>query len=247
VQVTLRLYAELNDFVVPASRFATVPCALARATTVKDLVEAHGVPHTEVDLVLVNGEPVGFSHLVADGDRVAVYPVFEGLDIAGVTRVRPEPLRAPRFVVDANLGRLARHLRLAGFDALFDASLGDRRLAEVSAAEGRALLTRDQGLLKRRAVTHGYYVRATAPAHQLPEVVRRFDLARLVRPFTRCTRCNAVLVAASRADVASEVPARSLACFDTFLRCTGCRRVYWRGSHAARLEAILRSAIGRYD
>ena len=175
---------------------------------------------------------------------MAAYPVFEALDVAPVTRVRPEPLRVIRFVLDVHLGRLARYLRLAGFDTLYDREAGDERLADVSRAEHRVLLTRDHGLLKRRAVTHGYCVRSTVPSRQLAEVVSRFDLRRLVRPFSRCTVCNGVLVSAPQSDVAVEVPERSRERFTEFLRCPTCRRVYWRGSHFPRLEQILAAALG---
>ena len=240
---TLRVYGELNDFLLPADRQVTLVVPVDRGTTVKDFIEAHGVPHTEIDLVLVNGESVDFGRPLGDGDRVAAYPVFEALDVAPVTRVRPEPLRVIRFVLDVHLGRLARYLRLVGFDTLYDREAGDDRLAELSRAEHRVLLTRDQGLLKRRAVTHGYCVRSTAPPRQLAEVVSRFDLRRLVRPFSRCTVCNGVLEPADRSNVEVEVPERSREQFDEFQRCPNCRRIYWRGSHFARLEQIVASAL----
>ncbi len=243
MRATLRFYAELNDLLAPRERFVTVVHDLQARASVKDVIEAHGVPHTEVDLVLVNGEPVEFRRLLGDGDRVAVYPTFEAFDIGTVTRVRPEPLRETRFILDVHLGRLARYLRLAGFDATYDNRATDAELATASAAGRRILLTRDHGLLKRGGVTHGHYVRATAPARQFAEIIRHFDLRRQVRPFTRCTACNRLLEPVQKADVASEVPERSLRHFDAFLRCGGCRRVYWRGSHAVRLEQALTRAL----
>jgi hypothetical protein len=113
---TFRFYEELNDFLPPARRKRefSVPCA--RAATAKHMIEALGVPHTEVEVVLVNGESVGFERLLRDGDRVAVYPKFEALDITPLLRVRQAPLRTTHFLADAHLGGLARLLRLAGFD-----------------------------------------------------------------------------------------------------------------------------------
>jgi uncharacterized protein len=243
VRATLRFYAELNDFLPPVLRFSALVHECSGPSSVKDVIESHGVPHTEVDLVLANGEPVDFSHVVTDGDRLAVYPVFEAFDISAVTRVRPEPLRDTRFVLDVHLGRLARHLRLAGFDTRYANDAEDADLARVASVERRVLLTRDRGLLKRNAVTHGYCVRETLPARQFSEVVRRFDLRRLVRPFTRCTCCNALLEPVAKADVKDQVPERSRCHFETFLRCAGCRRIYWRGSHAVRLEQALARAL----
>lgn len=237
--VTVRCYAELNDFLPHWRRQRAFEVATTAGQSVKDLLESLGVPHTEVDLLLRNGDAAAFEDRVEHGDRVAVYPVFEAFDIASATRVRPEPLRETRFVLDAHLGRLAGLLRLAGFDATYRRDARDEELAVASRDERRILLTRDQALLKRRAVTHGYYVRAVEPRVQAVEVVRRFQLARTARPFTRCTRCNALLDVAGKEDVAHLVPPRSLAHFQHFRHCPGCGRVYWQGSHYARLHALI--------
>jgi uncharacterized protein with PIN domain len=241
--VTVRCYAELNDFLRSERRQRPFSIITEAGRPVKDLLESLGVPHTEVDLLLVNGEPASFDATVGDGDRVAVYPVFEAFDIGATTRVRPDPLRETRFVLDGHLGRLASLLRLAGFDSAYQRDATDEELAAVSHDERRILLTRDQGLLKRRLVTHGCYVRPVEPRVQFVEIVRRFQLARTARPFTRCTRCNEVLMVATKEEVAGGVPPRSLACFRHFLRCPGCRRVYWQGSHYRRLRALIDEAL----
>jgi len=160
-----------------------------------------------------------------------------------VSPLRVKPLREPRFVLDTHLGRLAALLRLAGFDVTYQRDATDDRLAAVSRGERRILLTRDQALLKRRAVTHGYYVRAVEPRLQLIEVFRRFQLPRSARPFTRCTRCNGLLTFTGKDEVAHLVPPRSLAHFERFLRCPGCGRVYWQGSHYERLRALIDDAL----
>lgn len=239
VSVTVRCYAELNDFLEPSRRHRASDVECDAGGSVKDLLEGLGVPHTEIDLLLVNGESAGFAHRVEAGDRVSAYPMFEAFDVAPVTRVRPEPLRQVRFVLDGHLGRLARYLRLAGFDVLHAPDPEDHDLAAASARDGRILLTRDQGLLKRRAVTHGSFVRATDPKAQLVEVFSRFQLSRLARPFTRCMRCNGVLSAVEKEEVAGRVPPRSWSGHDRFLECAGCGRVYWEGSHYERLCALL--------
>ncbi len=244
-RVTVRCYAELNDFLSPERRQVPFDLLVHARTSVRDLLEGLGVPHTEIDLLLVNGESSSFSRPIADGDRVAAFPVFEAFDIAGVTRVRPDPLREVRFVLDGHLGRLAAYLRLAGFDALYRREASDAELAAVASAEHRVLLTRDQALLKRRSITHGSYVHATDPSAQLAEVVRRLQIARLARPFTRCTRCNGVLAPAAKERVAEQVPPRSRQHYQRFLQCATCGRVYWEGSHHARLQRLLDDALGR--
>ena len=237
--VTVRCYEELNDFLAPDRRRRPFAFALHRGETVKSLVESLGVPHTEVDLVLVGGQSVGFRHKLADGDRVSVYPVFESLDILAVSRVRPRPLRVTRFVLDVHLGRLARLLRLAGFDTLYANDWDDERLSRISRREGRILLTRDRGLLMRAEVTHGYCVRSTAPPEQLREVLARFDLAGRLAPFSLCLLCNEKLDRLPRRRARARVPEKVARTYRRFRACPRCGRVYWRGSHWERMRRTL--------
>ena len=241
VSATFRFYEELNDFLPRARRKVefTVPCA--QAATTKHMIEALGVPHTEVELILVNGESSGFERQLCDGDRVAVYPKFESFDVRPLLRVRPEPLRTVRFVADAHLGGLARLLRMAGFDTLYDNSIDDPTVAALSEQAGRIALTRDRDLLKRRGITHGCYVRALKPAEQFAEIFRRLDLAASARPFTLCLSCNAPLRPVPKAEVAEQLPAAVRASQDEFLTCDDCHGVFWRGSHWRRMKALLAS------
>jgi hypothetical protein len=237
-----RFYAELNDFLAPPRRQVGFEHAFDGTPTVKDRIESLGVPHTEVDVVLVDGESVGFDHRLRGGERVAVYPVFEAFDVGEVTRLRPTPLREPRFVLDVHLGRLAGDLRVLGFDARWDNDLSDTWIIETALAEHRIILTRDTGILKDGRVTHGRFVHATEPLAQLEEVVDRFQLHARVRPFSRCMKCNGEIdsVSADALDDA-EVPPRVHAEHDAFGRCTGCDRVYWAGSHYDRMRERFRS------
>lgn len=189
------------------------------------------MPHTEVDLVLVNGRAVDLGHRLRDGDRVSVYPVFEALDISSVTAVRPQPLRVVRFAADIHLGRLAGYLRLAGFDTLYRNDWDDPELAETAVRERRIILTRDRGLLMRAIVTHGHLVREIHPRAQLREVLDRFDLWRSLRPFTRCSVCNNMVEAVPKAEVEASLQPRTAAHYKEFWRCSGCGRIYWRGAH----------------
>jgi uncharacterized protein with PIN domain len=234
-----RFYAELNDFLPRQHRFVTIERLFRGEASVKDLIESVGVPHTEVDLLIVNGESVAFAYRVHDGDRIAVYPVFEALDIGPITVVRPEPLREPRFFADVHLGRLARHLRLLGFDTAYECHCDDAHLAAAAAAEGRIILTRDSGLLKRNAVTHGLFVREQQPRAQLHEVVRRLQLISRLNPFTRCLVCNEALTAVSKDRVAALVPERAWHSHERFMHCTRCTRVYWAGTHHERLRRLV--------
>lgn len=230
-----RFYGELNDFLPRASRHKTLAHRFDVSAPVKDAIEGFGVPHTEVELIIANGESVGFDYPVRDGDRISVYPVFESLDVTPLVKVRRAPLRQPRFVLDTHLGRLAAYLRLLGFDTLYRNDATDHELARL-AGEGRILLTRDTGLLKHASVTHGYYVRETEPRRQAAEVVRRFQLERRIEPFTRCLRCNEPLEPIE-GDPPGSIPAGVRERHQQFWRCPGCGRHYWKGSHYQRMHA----------
>jgi len=231
-----RFYAELNDHLPPSLQFGMVEKRFFVPASVKDMIESLGVPHTEVDLVLVNGESSDFTRMVQNGDRVAVYPVFESIDITLALRVRPEPLREPKFVLDVQLGRLAGYLRMLGFDTVYANRASDVELVRISTEQRRILLTRDRGVLKHSAVTHGYWLRETDSRRQAEEVVRRFDLARSLRPLTRCTVCNEPLTEISKAEVGGRVPQGILAWCNEFRECAGCGRAYWEGSHSRRMR-----------
>ncbi len=234
--VYLRFYAELNDFLPPEHRQVEFPHPLTGRASVKDVIEAAGVPHTEVDLILVNGVSADFAHLVSDGDRVSVYPVFEAMDITPVVRLRPRPLRNPRFILDTHLGKLATYLRMLGFDALYRNDYDDATIVRIACDENRIILTRDKGLLMRNAVTHGYWVRATRAEDQAAEVVRRFDLAGQARPFTRCLVCNGELRAVAKEEVAARLLPKTRQYYEDFCVCNSCGRIYWNGSHYERMR-----------
>jgi uncharacterized protein with PIN domain len=237
-----RFYEELNDFLPLARRKATFAQTFRGTPSVKDTIEALGVPHTEIDLILVDGRSVGFDHVLRGGERVAVYPMFERLDISPVIRLRPAPLRVTRFVADVHLGTLARHLRLLGFDTRWRNDLTDEAIIETARAERRIILTRDRGILRDGRVTHGYWLRATEPAAQLEEVVRALDLGAAIRPYTRCLECNGRVEPLPRRRAALLVPLQVFLAFRDFTRCEDCGRVYWPGSHQTRLERVVARA-----
>ena len=241
----VRFYAELNDHLAPEQRFQTLEKSFYVPGSAKDLIESFGVPHSEVELIIVNGESADFTRLLCDGDRVAVYPVFEALDVREEIRVRPHPLRDPRFVLDVHLGRLAGYLRMLGFDAAYSNAASDPELVRISVEQRRILLTRDRGLLLHRAVTHGYWLRETGSRRQAVEIVRRFDLARSLRPFTRCMACNGLLAAAAKAAVRGRLPERTAELIEEFMECRGCGRVYWKGSHYRRMRQWIEELTAR--
>jgi hypothetical protein len=243
--VTIRFYEELNAFLPPEKRKQPFEADIPLGCTAKALIEDLGVPHTEVDLILVNGQSVDFAHRPAPGDMISVYPKFESWDIGPLSRVRPAPLREVLFALDVHLGRLARLLRMFGFDSFYRNFMDDEELVRVARVEKRVILTRDRGLLKRRSVTHGYLVRSLVPRDQVSEVVRRFDLSALVRLGIRCVECNVVLERVAREVVVTRLPPAVARYYSDFSTCPRCRRIFWRGSHwrsMVELAASLRDA-----
>lgn len=223
-----RFHEELNHFLPRTRRTVEFSCACARAATTKHMIEAIGVPHTEVGLVLVNGEPAGLGRMLQEGDRVEVLPMRPPL---------PGPM--PRFVADAHLGGLARLLRMAGFDTIYDNNIDDAEVETLAESEGRVALTRDRDLLKRSGVERGCYVRALKPAHQLAEVFRRLDLAPHVKAFSLCLSCNVPLRTVDKAAVHDRLPPAVRLAHNEFLTCDHCHGVFWKGSHWRRMRQLL--------
>jgi uncharacterized protein len=207
------------------------------------MIESLGVPHTAVAAITVNCRPVDFSDLVQDGDRVDVYPASLPIGIATLP-LRPAIPREARFVLDTHLGQLTAYLRMVGFDTLYRNDYPDDELARISSQEQRILLTRDRGLLKRGIVVHGYYVRETDPQRQVVEILRRYNLAGAIAPLRRCIRCNGLLRAVQKAEVANRLAPKTREFFDQFSICAACDQVYWKGSHYERMRQFIESLLG---
>lgn len=251
VTATFRFESTLDAFLAPARRGQAIAQRCADTATVKHAIEVLGVPHTEVGRVLVNGKPADFDRRVQDGDEVVVYSAIpdardagvESFDLQGALRSDAPQPGALRFIADSHLGALARLLRMAGFDTLYDNHYHDSDIQAIATREGRVVLTRDRELLKRRAIGHGGYVRALEPAAQLREVARRFGLARAARPFSLCLHCNAPLRPVDRHAVRSRVPEMAWSRHERFHTCDVCRRVFWAGTHWQRMRKLLQQAL----
>jgi uncharacterized protein with PIN domain len=234
-RVAVRLYAELNDFLPIERRQRTQVRCPKSSPSVKHVIEAMGVPHTEVGLVLANGQSVDLSYRVAEGDQISVYPAFRSIDVTAVTRLPQHDPGKPRFVLDAHLGKLAAHLRMLGFDTLYRNDYEDDTLAGIAGADHRILLTRDRALLQRRAVTRGYHVWETDPERQLVEIARRYNLVRLMRPFRRCVHCNGLLAPVAKEAILDRLQPKTRRYYDEFSICADCDRIYWKGSHYEKM------------
>jgi len=240
-KIQIRFYEELNDFLPTEKKKKRFIHNYIDRTTVKDLIESLGVPHTEVDLILVNGKSVNFKYILNDADDISVYPVFESFDITEVQHLRPKPLRKPKFVADVHLGRLTRYLRMMGLDVLYKNDFNDDKIVEISLNKKRAILTRDRGVLKRNEVTHGYWVRNIEVEEQVKEVLKRFDLRKEIKEFSRCIECNEPLKSIKKETIIDQLPPRVANSQNDFYRCPVCKKIYWKGAHYLRMLKFIQS------
>lgn len=245
ITVSVRFYGELNDFLDPQSRDATLCIMLKDRPGVKDTIESLGVPHTEVNIVTVNGKSVDFSYQLRDGDRADVYPRGLSPEISAPIHLQPILTGAPRFVLDTHLGKLASYLRMLGFDAICQNNFSDDELAGISQREDRYLLTRDRGLLKRSIVSRGYCVRSTDPVQQVLEVIKRFNLTSTIRPFRRCMKCNGQLVRIEKEEIRDRLQPDTQKYYNEFFICMQCGKIYWKGSHYQRMRKFSQLLLER--
>ncbi len=226
-----RFYAELNDFLPPMRRQQVITYRFNGHPGIKDPIEALGVPHTEVEVILVNNQPTDFSYQLKSTDRVAVYPKFKRLDPGEFPRLHADRSNPVRFIVDVNLGKLAKLLRLLGFDSLYCNHSQDSAIVATAVAEQRIILTRDRRLLFAKQIEHGYWVRAVEAKKQTHEVLDHFELHTAIQPFSRCLTCNGLLTAMPKASIIEQLEPRTKQYYDTFYQCTQCQKIYWEGSH----------------
>jgi uncharacterized protein with PIN domain len=242
-----RFYEELNDFLPARKKKISFDYSFNGNPSVKDAIEAQGVPHVEVDMIIVNSNPVDFTYKLKNEDQVSVYPVFETLDVSTVSPLRSKPLRDPKFILDVHLGRLARYMRLCGLDTLYGKYIDDPEIVAVSGKEHRIILTRDRNLLKNKKVTHGYWIRSPMPEEQLKEVLQRFDLKNNLRPFIRCLECNGILIQVSREEVLQRLQTKTREYYTEFRKCPVCGNIYWEGSHFEKMKNFFNRIITEID
>ena len=238
--IRLAFHGRLGFFVQRGIDPAAVERHLKEAASVKDVIEACGVPHPEVDLILVEGEPVDFSYRLKGNAAVEVYGVGSTITFFPENRLQTQNIQ--RFIADGHLGKLVRDLRLLGIDVVYNPAAEDRQLVALAKTDNRALLTRDRRLLMHASVRHGHYLRSQDPLEQTIEVLCRFDLSSAFAPFTRCLHCNALLEQVEKSEVIEQLEPLTKIYYEQFRRCTGCGQIYWPGSHfdklLARIEGI---------
>ncbi|MEW6518790.1 MAG: Mut7-C RNAse domain-containing protein [Thermodesulfobacteriota bacterium] len=242
--VTINFHGVLVDLLSRKSADGpVVSFPLERRTSIKDLIESWGIPHPEVDKIIVAGQEVDFAYIVEDGILIEVFPISAQSDFGRPSLLRPTPLDSPRFVVDVNVAKLAAKLRQLGFDTLLPRNCDDNVLAAIAGCQRRILLTRDCNLLKRKIVEFGHLVRAESPNEQLAEVIKLFGLKDKIKPYSRCFQCNGLLMPVAKADVLPYLEPLTRKYYHTFHRCLDCRKIYWSGSHREKMDKILREIL----
>ncbi len=239
--IRLRFYAELNHFLPANLQQTSFDYSFPGPITIKEVIESMKVPLSEVDLILVDSKPVDFNYPVNDFDYISVFPVFEQFDISETSRLRKTPLRSSRFILDSHLGKLAKYLRMSGFDTLYENNYSDDAIRTIASQQSRIILTRDRDLLSSRQVTHGYYIRNINSKEQLLEVFIKFDLYSQINPLSRCLICNSNLSPIDKKDLAEDIDEETKKIFNEFYQCPSCNKIYWKGSHYDRMMNFLQS------
>ena len=221
-----------------------ISLVLDRRASIKDIIEALGIPHTEIWSLRLDGREIDFSHIPAAGERLILLGPVPPADPCRPTRLRPQPVAAIRFLVDRNAGRLAKLLRMAGLDAELVRDLPPGETAALAADTGRILLSRDREVLKRCQVIHGRLIRAEEPEDQLDEIITLYGLAPVLRPWSRCMVCNTPLRPVAREKILHRLQPLTRRYYRDFSLCGGCGRIYWRGSHYRRMRETLERIAG---
>lgn len=242
---SFRFYEELNDFLPVKKKKVEFDYFFEGNPSIKDVIQAIGVPHVEIELILVNGFSVNFKYPLQNDDHVSVYPVFETFDITELSRLREKPLRDPKFILDVHLGKLTKYLRLLGFDTLYRNDYSDRELISVSTNEHRTILTRDIGLLKMKDVSHGYFIRSQNSNEQVIEVLNHFHLKRSIQPFNRCIKCNNHLERVDKESIMNELEPLTKKYYEKFFKCKGCKTIFWEGSHYNKMKSFIETIINQ--
>lgn len=245
-KIYIRFYEELNDHIPTEKRKIRFEHKFMGHPSVKDVIESLGVPHCEVDMIMVNGNSVGFDYSLNDKDDVSVYPVFESIDILNVQHLRERPLRSTKFILDVHLGTLAKYLRMFGFDTLYQNNYNDDEIINISLDERRTILTKDKGILKHSRVNRGYYIRNSNPEKQLIEILDRFDLKNSFNEFTRCLDCNTLLSKIEKDKIAGRLPQKVKERQNEFYICNGCNKIYWPGSHYLKMRELINKVTNKF-
>ena len=237
-QIQIRFFKALNDLLPVHMQEQPLIVAVQKPRSVKDLIESLGVPHTEVDVIMVDALSVDFRHLIKGGELLDVYPVNQQPDNVPLLHNLPPTSPEQGFVLDVHLGKLASYLRMLGYDTLYRNDYADATLAAISAEQDRILLTRDRKLLMRKKIRYGYFPRSDKPRKQITEVLRRYDLFGFTPGCMRCMQCNGIIRAVEKKEIEGMLLPLTKKYYNDFYQCCDCHKVYWEGSHYSKMQSL---------
>lgn len=226
-----KFHDSFNDFLLPRNKNSWISYSFNGTPAVKDAIEAIGIPHVEVKDIFINDSIAGFYHPLHENDKVEVHPFIH------------IPSSPQKFILDVHLGKLARLLRLLGFDTLYHNNFNDKAITALVVQDERIVLTRDVGLLKIKTIELGYWLRSQQPMEQIKEVLDRFVLKDKIQPFKRCLVCNELIEPVNKQNVVANLPANTINLFDDFYHCKNCKRVYWKGSHYEKMIQLIQNLL----
>jgi len=243
-RINIKFYDSLNKLLKKERRDKELSLELKLRQSAKDLIEALGVPHTEVGMIVIDGKREEFSFILKDGQKIEVYPAFNDVEEPKFQNLINYP---KKFILDVHLGRLAKYLRIFGIDTLYENYYSDEEIVKIALKEGRVILTRDRGILKRRVVRYGYLVKSNESKEQLREIFLNFDLLPKIKPFFRCISCNGIVERVDKEEIIEELEPLTRKYYNEFFRCTMCKKIYWKGGHWERMEEFTVDFLNKYN
>lgn len=242
-KVSFRVFEELNDYLPESKQKVWFDFYFLGRITVLDAIQSMDIPPDELDLIQVNGFPKDFNYLLHSGDRITVYPEFELFNISGVSQLRENPLRHPVFVCDVHLGKLSKYLRMLGWDSLYSNSYTPEELIAISQQGKRIILSKNIRLTKNRDAARLWLIRSSNPVEQIHDLVGNLDLATRINPFTRCLNCNSILLPVEKEEIISQLQSKTIQYYSEFFLCSGCKKIFWKGSHYEKMLQFIEEKI----
>ena len=221
ISLLSRKYGETHSIFYP----------ITRRTSIKDIIESIGIPHTEIGKIYTDQEEIDFGFIPEASTTVNIVEITPPFDVTRPSLLRPIPLPKILFIADLNVSKLATLLRMLGINVEIAYDLSDKEIASIAHEQKRIVLSKDLGLLKHRKITHGRYVRSVYPEDQLQEIIHFFNLKPHLQPFSRCLKCNNPLMFVEKEEIVSRLQPKTRLYFNHFKICTKCDKIYWKGSH----------------
>ncbi len=244
-KVALRFYSELNDLLPDHRKNTDFEAEFKDKRSVKDIIEAFGVPHTEVDIIIANGESIDFKYILQGGDQISVYPAFEKPNIQNILHLCPAPPFKTRFIVDINLGDIVKLMRVLGFDVYYDQDLSNQNIIELSKKDDRIIITKSRKLLKFKDVAYGLLLHSGTTEAQIKDIIYRLEIKDKVRPFSRCLRCNGILSSVPKEEIEDRIPPKTRSFCDQYSHCESCNKIYWEGTHVFEMRKVIDRILGK--